>query len=387
MKPNYFLLFLGLGLYSCNKEISNEVVSAAEVDVYVAGFVSDEANYHYPASNPYQQALDDHPVYWKNGIPFQLNYDNSRPNDFIKSARAYSIAVAGNDVYVAGEQLWLSYTRGPLPMGVCWRNGISLDRDSMNLWDSYEMNSLAVSNNDVYMAGWQNVINASYWKNDNQIELTVPYSATGLNIRAEASSIAVSGNDVYVAGNQQEELTLTGAWTKVFATYWKNGALVKLSDGSKDADANFITVSGNDVYVAGVFVTDGAVKKAQYWKNGTLVNLTDGSTAAEATSIAVSGADVYVAGTQWDGNSIQYSNGYAVYDRHPIAKYWKNGNPVNLTDGSKWAEARSIGLSGNDVYVAGFEDGVAKYWKNGNPVILGDVSKNSDAYSIFLVKK
>ena len=60
---------------------------------------------------------------------------------------------------------------------------------------------------------------------------------------------------------------------------------------------------------------------------------------------------------------------------------------MNLTDGSKWAEARSIGLSGNDVYVAGFEDGVAKYWKNGNPVILGDVSKNSDAYSIFLVKK
>ena len=124
---------------------------------------------------------------------------------------------------------------------------------------------------------------------------------------------------------------------------------------------------------------------AKYWKNGNLVNLTDGSTAAEANSIAVSGTDVYVAGTQWDGNSIQYNNGIN-YTRNPIAKYWKNGIPVNLTDGSKWAEARSIVISGNDVYVAGFEDAVAKYWKNGNPVILGDASKNSEAYSIFLVK-
>jgi len=60
---------------------------------------------------------------------------------------------------------------------------------------------------------------------------------------------------------------------------------------------------------------------------------------------------------------------------------------VNLTDGSKWAEAESIAVSGDDVYVAGFEDGVAKYWKNGSPVNLGDVSKYSEAYSIFLVKR
>ena len=59
---------------------------------------------------------------------------------------------------------------------------------------------------------------------------------------------------------------------------------------------------------------------------------------------------------------------------------------MNLTDGSKWAEAKSIAVSGNDVYVAGFEDGVAKYWKNGSPVILGDASRYSEAYSVFIVK-
>ena len=115
------------------------------------------------------------------------------------------------------------------------------------------------------------------------------------------------------------------------------------------------------------------------------MNLADGLTRVEPNSIAVSGTDVYVAGSQWDGNLMHNANGSEY--RNPTAKYWKNGSPVNLTDGSKWAEAKSIAVSGNDVYVAGFEGGVAKYWKNGNPVILGDVSKYSEAYSIFLAKK
>ena len=373
MKKNYLVIILLLGLCACQKEVSREVSNtntSAQVDVYVAGYESNDANNHYPSINPYHNQ-GDHPVYWKNGSSVQLNFDNSRPNDPIKSARAYSIAVSGNDVYVAGYQLWLSYNRGTLPMGVCWKNGVSLNRDSMNLDFTYLLSSLVVSNNDTYMVGW-GTGNAGYWKNENKIAL--PENSLTL-------SIAVSGNDVYVAGASNVN---GGA---IIATYWKNGNPVNLTDGSKDANATSIAVSGSDVYVAGVVVTDGALNKAQYWKNGVLVNLTDGSTGADANSIAVSGTDVYVAGTQWDGNAINYSDGYTVYQRNPIAKYWKNGIPVNLTDGSKWAEAKSIVVSGNDVYVAGFEGSVAKYWKNGIPVILGNVSMNSEAYSIFLVKK
>ena len=132
--------------------------------------------------------------------------------------------------------------------------------------------------------------------------------------------------------------------------------------------------------------------KGKYWKNGNAINLTDGTNDAQSWSIAVSGNDAYVAGMEWKGRSYQDANGSP--GQKSIAKYWKNGTPVSLTDGTKNAQATSIAVSRADVYVAGYEektagngDNIAKYWKNGNPVILGDVSKNSEANSIFIVKR
>ena len=85
-----------------------------------------------------------------------------------------------------------------------------------------------------------------------------------------------------------------------------------------------------DVYVAG-FEEKGSGYVAKYWKNGQAIELTDGTTNAAATSISVSGNDVYVCGSI-EGNAV----------------YWKNGNPVTLGAGN----ATSITVSGNDVYVA-----------------------------------
>lgn len=371
MKQIFFFLMIVSGFFSCQREVSPIEESSAEVDVYVSGFVGDGPNPSWIPNN-------EHPVYWKNGTQGQLNFDESFPVSE-RSARALSIAVSGNNVYVAGYQLWLSYTSGYIPGGTFWKNGIPVNRDSMGILGTYQLYSLGVFNNDIYMAGWEPVINAVYWKNENKIGITPGYDPNALNIRAVATSITVSGNDVYAAGYQSEQLSQAGGFSNAFATYWKNGNVVKLTDGSKDANATSIAVAGSDVCVAGVEVS-GSVNKAIYWKNGNRVTLTDGSTNAESNAIAISGADVYVAGTQWDGMLV---NGA----REGVAKYWKNGKEVRLTDGTKYAEAKSIAISGNDVYIAGFEGGVAKYWKNGSPVILGDVSKYSEGWSIFLAKK
>jgi hypothetical protein len=68
--------------------------------------------------------------------------------------------------------------------------------------------------------------------------------------------------------------------------------------------------------------------------------------------------DVYVAGTEFNG----YAN---------IARYWKNGKAVSLTDSTADAYAEAIVIVGSDVYVTGseymgsFNNNVVKYWKNG----------------------
>ena len=134
------------------------------------------------------------------------------------------------------------------------------------------------------------------------------------------------------------------------ATYWVDGQEIKLSDGTQDASANSIVVSGNnDVYVAGS--DNGAV----YWKNSSEIRLSGDN----ASSIFVSGNDVYVTGS--DGSN--------------TAVYWKNGTEVSLEKNNVYGDfgafgVNSIFVSGNDVYAAGFEGPNAVYWKNGAEIYL-----------------
>ena len=58
-------------------------------------------------------------------------------------------------------------------------------------------------------------------------------------------------------------------------------------------------------------------------------SLTNGTNNAGAESVYVSGTDVYVAGYENNGTK-------------DVAKVWKNGVGTSLTDGSNWAIARSI---------------------------------------------
>ena len=68
MKKNYFLIMIVLGFFFCQKEGSQTDARPAEVDVYVAGYASDDANSPYPVPNPYY-TTGEHPTYWKIGSP------------------------------------------------------------------------------------------------------------------------------------------------------------------------------------------------------------------------------------------------------------------------------------------------------------------------------
>jgi len=259
------------------------------------------------------------------------------------------------DVYVAGTE-----SNGSTSIAKYWKSGTAI-----NLTDGSKpakARSIGVSGNDVYVAGWEfngTYDVATYWKNGKSVYLTDGSRDT------YAYAIKVSGNDVYVAGIERSYTCNAPGGIGFISLYWKNGKPLNVSDGTYDANAFRMAVSGNDVYVAGTEY-NGFTYVGTYWKNGNPVRLTNPFTAAIANSIAIAGNDVYVVATEY------HSNGTS-------GRLWKNGAEVHLTDDPN-SYAECVTVSGEDVYVCGSEAGGAKYWKNGNAVTLD--ASGSFAYSM-----
>ena len=127
------------------------------------------------------------------------------------------------------------------------------------------------------------------------------------------------------------------------------------------------------VYVAG-WENNGTVNVAKYWKDGTAVSLTNGTKDAWSNSVWVAGTDVYSCGYENNGTK-------------NVAKIWKNTTATLLTDGTKDAFAASVTVSGTDVYAVGWEtqpagNDVSKIWKNGVAISLSGTTNNSRAFSV-----
>jgi hypothetical protein len=272
---------------------------------------------------------------------------------------------------------------------------------------------------DVYVAGFvadianPDQVHAVYWKNGRLVKLPNENF-----VETFAASVTVCDTDVYVAGYGIADLSTPASTTGLL---WKNGTLINLGLGNRsrltslttsnhniyavvtpgpwptngamgeylvndklfslvEGFASSVAVSGDDVYVSGNW---GAFPK--YWKNGKPINLTEGWTFDFTTSITVAGSDVYIAGTH------DYRTDFSGEPIEGIACYWKNGNLETLTNGYSYAGATSIYVSGHDVYVAGYDidDNVkpthAVYWKNHNQISLTDGLQSAVSTSIAAV--
>lgn len=168
------------------------------------------------------------------------------------------------------------------------------------------------------------------------------------------------------------------------ATQWLDGTLTNLPVISGESYVQSIFVKGSDVYKAG---RSGG--NAVYWKNNTRVSLdASGFTYTVAKSIYVSGTDVYVVG---------YGQLPTSQSSFPVV--WKNGVRSYLEvvngDNRRLGEATSVFVKGNDVYIVGFFREVvqnnsgpgpakAKLWKNGNSILLNTTALNSYATSVYV---
>jgi len=286
--------------------------------------------------------------------------------------------------------------------------------------------SVFVHGGEVYVAGWQSGRGAILWKNG------VPKRLTDGKSYAEARLVYVSGNDVYVSGH-----------VGFMNTLWKNGVPQHFKEESR---INSVFVSGEDVYIAGNEYHDNEGNDAVLWKNDVKTVLGKGT----VLSVYVSGKDVYAAGvSEREGKGFQtipvvWKNG--IFQSMPmiwgraddndlfvgeieckeiksvlvsgndvyVAGYVKNPNtraensflckngkfycwligfdefsiPFFLGVGD-WTMANSICISGNDVYVAGTVrqpagNRIATFWKNGKPQRLSDGKNNAGAESIFV---
>ena len=151
-----------------------------------------------------------------------------------------------------------------------------------------------------------------------------------------------------------------------------------------------------NVFVAGFENNPDEKPVARLWKNGKMVNLA-GSTGkvvraseevitSEARSVFVSGNDVYVAG-------YDIIAGEREGERTGRARLWKNGEVQELEAGTYYEQAAGIFVSGNDVYVLGVESlhpdpsarkWAYKYWKNGKAEVFAEGNSLDGVKSIFV---
>ncbi|HEY5465322.1 MAG TPA: hypothetical protein VIJ95_18860 [Hanamia sp.] len=231
--------------------------------------------------------------YWKNGIFTNLG-TNSTLN---------SVCVSNGDVYIAGSQII-----NDTAFATYWKNGIpeilSSETDTSYYGNTgiyvsdfcYSVaNSIFVSGNDVYVAGYVNIFSdqVTYWKNGKAIYFTNPGASY-----SRANSIFVSGNDVYVVG------WLSG-YGDSHATFWKNGASTYLS--SNGGEASSVFVAEDTVYIAG-YINNSGTYNATYWKNGVQTILSNGSI---ASGITISGSDIYICGKNDNNDAIYWKNDVA----------------------------------------------------------------------------
>ncbi|MBK8088649.1 MAG: hypothetical protein IPK31_12250 [Chitinophagaceae bacterium] len=169
-----------------------------------------------------------------------------------------------------------------------------------------------------------------------------------------------------------------------YSMFWKN------QTGTKNSTLDFayapqsLFVSGSDVYIAANENYLGKTQ-ARLLKNGNITDLNQGLTnGSYARSVYVSGQDVYVGGAEIRTNN------------NVTARVWKNGAGLNLSkdisDSSSYVN--SIFVSGSDVYATGIIHRYTSYnnftalavvWKNGKiETNLLTTLNNSQALSIFV---
>jgi hypothetical protein len=292
-------------------------------------------------------------------------------------SRATGISVSKDNIYVSGFE-----TSGT-PQAFYWKNA-----EKVTLPQAGFANGITVVGEDVYVGGSIQATDAFtyypvYWKNGEivKLETTTSYSYGG------GGNIVVSGSDIYITGK------ITNSHGYTLPAVWKNGHLTILPVPSSEyllSTATSVTINNGHIYVSGIVAklppssNKPTPRQAAYWKDGQLTTLVDTSLLSEAQDIAVSGDDIYVTGFQSDA-----STGWA-------GEYWKNNQAFSISAEGN-VNLHAISVINSDIYVAGeyravtgkgtLSPATASYWLNGTRVQCGSGAKTSYSFAMCVIAR
>jgi hypothetical protein len=318
----------------------------------------------------YNDGTKDIPCYWTRTKRTDL------AGDGINSAYAFSLAASsGGTVYVVGY-----YYDGAKEMEIpCYWAGTETGTTRTDLAGDDTNNavafSIAVSGSTVYIAG-------IYYDGTKAIPCYWTVTGTGTARTdldggandAIAFSIAVSGSMVYTVGAYYD-----GA--KDIPCCWiATGSDITRTDlgvGVDEAIANSIAVSGDTAYIAGIYY-DGTKDIPCYWTVAgnavTRIDLGDGAHSAVADSIAVSGGEVYTAGFYVDG-----ANAFPCYwtgtSRTIVANYDAYVVSLAVSEGTVY--------TAGSYYIPAKDISMPCYWTGTTSTNLGDGINDAEVISAF----
>jgi hypothetical protein len=187
--------------------------------------------------------------YWTNGVRQNLDLPANH-----RESRAESVVVSGGIVYVAG---WYRDSITLIEQPCYWVNGTRHDLpvpSSPAATKSYAT-GIAVAGNDVYVAGYYNYRNDGayadtrqycYWNNGTRYDLS-----TGSGMYPERNKITIVDGNVYIMWSAS--MGFNGANNRYNYSYWKNGVkyTTEYDQSVFRPNAEAITVFDGKVYIAG----------------------------------------------------------------------------------------------------------------------------------------
>lgn len=312
--------------------------------------------------------------WWKTGDSKLMTL--SKPEESVTSN---AIAVTDDGTVYIGGSLTSDALDG-YEAAALWKDGEATMLTDMSRPTDAAVYGLAADGKDIWAAGFYRYLRdgewsfqrdaAVIWKNGDMISLTKGESY------AKAWGVSISGNNVYVAGEKSnaDGFAVATVWKgNKDMTDWSNCEVISLSDGLTHAYAESIHVDGNDVYAAGYKSTGGNSKIAVMWKNGVETKLS--SNESYAVSVSVSDGKVYVAG--WEYVEV---NGKDC----AVATLWEDGVAQHLYDQPHSSQARCVVTKGKNIFVSGFIGDQAVIWINGKAGALTDGTYPTCITSLFV---